>query len=225
MIIIDKREPPEMKRHIIESKVPYEIKIIQVGDYVIPLSDEPGDAYAFERKTVSDWRKSLFSRRLFRQLKSLMQYKHPCILIEGEMPMGISADTWHELKTLYVQIIGHWVGFQPSIIFTPTPKATAAWVILTWKKIDKSRHEISKPQLLQRIPVGTDPRQVRCLMLTALKGVGISTADVLIGKYKTPIGIALADTKELSEVKINNRRIGLPRAKYIQGILKGDDNS
>ena len=218
MIIIDSREPPEVKTVIVKSGVPFQIDTIQVADYVIPL--EGDEHFAFERKTIGDFLRSFYSKRMYRQIASLKQYKYPFLILEGELPRGKKAEDFHFLKSIIVKVIGFVAGFRLSIIHTPNAKATGLLLVLLWKKIDKAKKHPKKFTLKKRLQIGETIEEVRLLMLTGIPGIGIRSAEEILAKFGYSIRkLASATVKEIAEVKVGKRKLGNDRAKEIKKIL------
>ena len=80
VLLIDDREPISFAEIIAKNcPIPIDIQRLKTGDY---LCD--GEVI-IERKTINDFAASLKDKRLFNQLERLRDFKHPFILISGQM--------------------------------------------------------------------------------------------------------------------------------------------
>jgi ERCC4-type nuclease len=216
-ILVSKSEPTSVVTHIAASGAKWARYDLKVADYVM------GNR-AFERKEINNFLQSFYSKQLFRQIISLKQYDHPFLILEGIPPTGMTPASFFELKSLYVKLIGYHVGFDLSIIHTPSPKATGMWLSLMWKKMNAERIS-TVPTLYNRLPMGDTIGKTRMLMLTGIPGVGKKTAYRILDHIMTTSGtgtfayLATMTEEELRNIKIGNRKLGGKLASRIYRVF------
>ena len=77
-IIVDHREPPEIKRRLIKLGMELKEEQLDIADYVL------SDTVVCERKTGADLISSLMDNRLFEQIDRLINtYDQPILIIEN----------------------------------------------------------------------------------------------------------------------------------------------
>lgn len=216
-ILVSKSEPTSLVTHIANKGVPWKRFDLKVGDYLI------GNR-VYERKELNNFLQSFYSKQLFKQVKNMMQYEYPFLILEGVPPTGMTPASFYELKSLYVKLIGYHIGFNLSIIHTPSERATALWLVLTWKKMTAVKKD-KTPVLHNRIPMGETLGETRMLMLTAIPGIGKKSADSILKavgpgeSHGTLSDVGSVPEEILRDIKIGNRKLGTKLAKRVKGVF------
>lgn len=78
MFFIDSREPLEIIEMFKQACFKYEVKALDVGDFI-----EDSKGIVIERKTTEDFIQSLQSGHLHKQLLQMEQFPHPYLIITG----------------------------------------------------------------------------------------------------------------------------------------------
>lgn len=162
-----------------------EVKIIplEIADYLI------GDC-AVERKTITDFIFSFYSKRLFLQLMQMQIYNDKILIIEGKglenkIPPNV-------LKGLIISIITE---FKTSILYSKDYKESANYLFALAKKQLKTKKDFS---LHSRIP--RTIKEQKHYILESFPKIGPKTAEKLILKYKSLKTIFNLNEQELSEI-------------------------
>ena len=91
-IIVDHREPSNIKKRLIKLGMKVEEQQLDVADYVI------SENVACERKTGKDLISSLVDNRLFEQIDRMIEtYEQPILLIE-DLPSAFERIEWKKRK-------------------------------------------------------------------------------------------------------------------------------
>ncbi len=158
---------------------------LKVADYIV-------NDVAIERKTIPDFKSSIISKRLLFQINELKQYPNSLIILEGISNFSLYEGTIHEnafrgfiLSTVLEQKI--------PIVFTEDEEDTARYLSVLAKKTKKS--EIS---LRQKIPLTKEEQKQ--FILEGFPGIGPTTANKLLKKFKSLNNIFKASEEELKEI-------------------------
>lgn len=135
MIFIDFREPKEIASYFEKKNIPYTIKHLIVGDYVIK------DIF-IERKTWSDFLLSYGSGRLFKQMLQLYQQKNAVLVLEGfHFDSVVRTEGFYSILTRIL------FRYHIKIIFTLNPEQTAGFLIALERTVQDDGL-IESPKLL-----------------------------------------------------------------------------
>ncbi len=202
-IIVDKRERNiAILEGLEESGINVMMAQLPVADYVV------SDRMCVERKTVTDFEKSIMDNRLFDQLERMSAaFKKPILLIEGE-----DSDFMLNKNVIIGTIIASFADFNVQVVRSHDEHETAAMLAkLAEREQDHTRRE---PRVLgSKRAHSTQDWQV--LILASMPGVGPKLAKSLIKHFKSIRSIVLADKDELQEVD----KIGKKKAEHIHKIL------
>ena len=188
-VIVDERERP--------SKVPYfltklnlmvEFRLLEVGDYILP-------GFAIERKSISDFVKSLYSGRIFDQAYQLSDvYEHAILIVEGDframLDRGLRARAyWGALTTLNLD-------YGLTLYFTPDSEQTAnlIYTLARWKP-----KRLETPLIRKKIK-SENLRRMQILQLSCLPGIGPKLAERMLERFGTVRKALTASIAELSMV-------------------------
>jgi Fanconi anemia group M protein len=185
-IFIDNREKNSLiPSELVSQNIQIEFKHLPVGDYLV-------NDVAIERKTLNDLKSSIINKRIFFQLKELKQYPKHLLVIEGFQENNIYEGIIHE-NALRGFILSTLLENQVPIVFTQNEKDTARYLSVLASKTKKTA-----PSLRQKIPF-TEQEQKQ-FILEGFPGIGPSTAEKLIQKFKSIKNIINAEETELQEI-------------------------
>ena len=185
-IIIDHRE----KNSLVPSEISrlgfqIEFQALSVGDYLIKNTP-------IERKTISDLKSSIISKRVFEQIRNL-KANQGILLIEGIESEDIYSGIIHEnaLRGFFLSLATE---SQLPFIFTKNEKDTAKYLAVLEKRKD-NRSESSR---MSRI-MPTKEEQIQ-FILEGFPNIGPVKAQALIKKFKSIKNIINADEEELKDI-------------------------
>lgn len=92
MLIVDSREPQDLKQRIMDVIPTAQVEKLAASDYLI--FDEDGHSIGIERKEVNDLVRSMMQRKLKRQLDALSQFDRGILLIEGSWNVCPDGSLW-----------------------------------------------------------------------------------------------------------------------------------
>lgn len=186
-VIIDIHEknslvPSELSKLNIQLK----FEPLKVADYLI-------NSVAIERKTISDLKSSIISKRVFSQLAELKQYEKPLLILEGNKEELYNNLVLHE-NAVRGFILSTSLKFQIPVIFTKNEKETAEYLkLLANKKQDK---EIS----MRASKLALSEKEQIQFILEGFPKIGATTAKKLIEKFKSLKNIFNASKEEISPI-------------------------
>jgi Fanconi anemia group M protein len=192
-IHMDIYEPVEMRRTLGRLGVDVNISALSVGDY--QLSDE----VCIERKTISDFLKSMYTGRLGYQLQLLGSSFHtPILLIEGvpEYHAGIN------LKSFYAYVSKLVLTSPIGILQTPNMSSSGILISLMSLKMGSSP---SIPRMRPAKSLGQGEAAIQ--VLAQFPGIGPVLSWRLLEEFKSLRSIFKATEKAMGKVK------GLGRGK------------
>jgi Fanconi anemia group M protein len=190
---MDIYEPAEMRRMLGRLGVIVNISALSVGDY--QLSNE----VCIERKTVSDFLKSMYSGRLGYQLQLLASsFNTPILLIEGvpEYHSGIN------LKSYYAYISKLVLTSPIEILQTPNMSSSGVLISLMYQKMGSVP---TAPRM--RPPKSRGQGEAAIQVLAQFPGIGPVLSWRLLDEFKTLRSVFKASEKAMERVK------GLGRGK------------
>ncbi len=186
-IIVDNREnnsfvPSELKKLGFE----LEFKQLDVADYLVRN-------IAIERKTISDFKKSIINKRIFNQLLEIKQYPSYFLIVEGISSEDIYSRQIHEnaFRGMILSIISE---FQVPIIFTKNEKDTAKYISVLAHKKAKNYEPIRPSKIILN-----DFERIN-FILEGFSGIGPVASKKLIEKFGSLKNIFDASLENLREV-------------------------
>jgi ERCC4-type nuclease len=191
---------------------PHEVKQLDVGDFIIYNGESP---YAiFERKTYADLVASLKDGRLKEQSHRLKNFGCPVVyIIEGVRPKVELAGM--PVATIDTIIYGLVFRDGYRVVYTTDPGHTAAMFVKVMSKMAAGDYTETSDRTTAIVnaslakKTGITGRTCYVIQLSQIPGVSITMAKVIADRFKTMRDLILnATVKELSEIKINNRRLG-----------------
>ena len=183
-IIIDTREKNSMiHANLIELKANVKKEKLDIGDYQI-------NNIVLERKTISDFLNSLYSKRLFEQISNLKKYEKRAIILEGDL-----RDTPEErINSLKGMLLSIKLNHQIPIIQTQNEKDTAKKLLDIARQQEKKKiFSIRKSRTEKTI------EEQKQFILEGFPEIGPTKARRLINKHQTLKKIFNLTEKELLE--------------------------
>jgi len=204
-IVADKRENRSGVPTLLRSKgIQVEHQVLAVGDYVVASN------YVVERKAVHDFVGSLFSGRLFDQLKRLSDsYEEPIIVVEGDL-----ATTLQELpnpRSVWGAIASLALDHRAHLFFTGDRGETAD---LLYVLAHRATRGDVKPLIYHKARARTT-EELRLNILASLPGIGPILAERLLAHFGTLRKALAASAAELSMVE----GVGRAKAEEIARVL------
>ena len=192
-IYIDKREPSEIYRPLIEDyKLNVKYEFLDIGDIVF-------NSTCIERKTVSGIIQDSISNRLWEQAYNMMNgYKHSIIVIDGidyinpnhrAIYLGTIARLWNSFKI-------------PVYSFTTKRELCGFIAYLFIQKVTRTKKYFTLPS---RKTETID--EIQEAMLCQIKGIGLRKARLLLSKYGNIKTISNLSIEELEKNKGISREI------------------
>ncbi|MFX1285538.1 MAG: ERCC4 domain-containing protein [Promethearchaeota archaeon] len=188
-IIVDHREPEELKKRLIKLGMEVEEQQLDIADYVV------SDQVACERKTGIDLITSLMDNRLFEQIDRLIEtYDQPLLLLE-DLPSAFERIEWKKRKKhVYGALTYIFLRRQLPVIPTSQMSETAIALnrIASWVQ-----EEHDDPIIARKSPKARALHDNQLFFLQGLHNTGQKKAKILLDAFESPIEVlnALLDSK------------------------------
>lgn len=207
MIVVDDREPENIRATLYKEGVRVKVARLTIGDYII------GDM-GIERKTTGDLYRSIIDRRLFDQLNRLKEaYSQPAVIIEGDLSELLY--TVSNPQSILGALVSMAIDYSIPIIYSRDEGDTARILIYIWRKlVGKRRVEASlryKPKVL------SDKERLE-FILQGFPNIGPRLAKNILNHYKTIRALATTTLSELKTIE----GLGEKRAQEIYRLLNLD---
>jgi ERCC4-type nuclease len=209
-IVIDHRErrsgvPEALARH---PGVAITYHHLSLGDYRVD------DTLVVERKTLTDFARSVRNGRLFAQASRLVRSKlaRSCLIVEGAR-----IDHWSAAlprSALQGAIISVTLVFGLPLLRSRSPAETAALILYA---ADQLHRRATRPPRRD----GYRPKDLSCrqsLLLQAIPGIGPGKAGLLLDAFGSPVGVASATIEDLRAID----GIGQNTAVSIHRLFHGE---
>jgi len=192
-IIVDTREKQSLiSANLIEKKANIEYEQLEIGDYLIKDT-------IIERKTFSDFISSVIDKRLFTQLEEMKKYSKYFLIIEG-FYYDYDKFNVHE-NAVRGMLLSIAIDYQIPVVYTKDEEDTANFLILTAKKYEKPKQEMS---IRQSKTLKTLEEQKQ-FILEGFPGIGPAAAINLLDKFPTLQRIFNSTQEELKEILDENK--------------------
>ncbi|MEB3860101.1 MAG: helix-hairpin-helix domain-containing protein [Desulfurococcales archaeon] len=180
---------------------------LPIGDYIV------SEDTIIERKTASDFLRSLFDGRLFDQASRAVEaYENLLYVIEGN-PWRIARKMERE-RQYYSALITLAVDYNAKVIYSGGPRDSAFIIESIARRVTERREGRSSP-VLKGKPRSASIRDWQVYILQAFPGVGAKTAAKIMEKFQTIERFCRASVAELSRVE----GLGEKKAEEIKRIL------
>ncbi|MBX5326481.1 MAG: ERCC4 domain-containing protein [Candidatus Bathyarchaeia archaeon] len=191
-VIVDEREKnSRVPRFLKNLGLQVEPRLLEVADYVV------SPECAIERKQESDFLKSLYSGRLFDQIRRLSErYFRPVLIVEGELPLTVKrmekpGAFWGALTSLMFM-------YNVNVFFTPDAEQTAQLIHSLAKRKNKIPPSIP---FVHKKPKSTSIEKTQVHLVASLPGLGPVLAKRLLEHFQSVRKVFAASVAELSTVK------------------------
>ena len=186
-IVVDNRE----KNSLVVSelmKMEYEIEWRQlaVGDYLV-------NGVAVERKTISDFKSSIISKRIIQQLLELKQYEKHLLIVEGIIDEDVYSGGMHEnaFRGFMLSVL---LEFGVPVVYTHDARDTARYLDVLARRREKGDIGIRASKIF----LTREERQQ--FILEGFPNIGAVRAKALLEKFGSLKKIFEASEEELGEV-------------------------
>jgi Fanconi anemia group M protein len=206
-IYVDHREKSSgVVKELVSLGVNVDLKTLKVGDYLL------SDVAVVEYKTVSDFVDSIIDGRLLGQLKDLVSYKKPILVIEGTEDIYSQRNIHpNAIRGMFSTIS---VSYRIPILFTKNPKDTANLLfIIARREQDPNKKDF---QMHQAKPLTLKEQQE--YVVSSLPGIGSSLAPFLLKQFKTLKRLFNSSEKEMEKVE----QIGKKKASAIKDLIESE---
>lgn len=205
-IIVDFRERssgvPEL---IVKKGASIRFNQLLLGDYII------SQRIAVERKTSSDFIKSIYDGRLFDQVKRLSEnYEIPVLIVEGNLEEQL-----FELQNPNVfrgALVSLAIYYNVKIFYAENESETADYLVILARQENRKREILSEPIIKGKPKIFDDEKWVY-YVVQSLPYVGPKSAKLLLENFHSIKNLANANMMEIARV------IGKAKAKKIYEIL------
>ncbi|MEK6846959.1 MAG: ERCC4 domain-containing protein [Nanoarchaeota archaeon] len=199
--IFSKNKIPKTKKTIIvdnresNSLVPTELKRLgfNIEFQQLPVADYLINNIAIERKTISDFKSSIISKRIISQLNEIKQYPRHILIVEGIESEDIYSGQIHE-NAFRGMILAIATEFKVPLVFTKNEKDTAKYIAVLANKKQKSEQPIRASKILL-----SEKEQIQ-FILEGFPNIGPASAKKLIEHFKTIKNITNASKEDLEEI-------------------------
>lgn len=199
---MDVHEPRAIARHLKDLKVPFEVKKITPGDYVV-------GGVGIERKTLGDFFSSLVRKRLFDQIFRLKScYQTPIMLVEGDLN---DVSTHRNPAALWGALLAILMDEDIRILFSPSRLETARILRAVWRRQENGgsnygpRH---KPKMLTL-------EEKQLFVVQGFPNVGGTLSKNLLEEFGSVRRVMMANKEDLMRVP----KIGKKKADDITRVL------
>jgi len=203
LVICDNRENPQIIK-LLSQRSKIEVRTLQVGDYV--LSDRIG----VERKSTTDFLRSLFDNKLFEQIGSLSRsFERPLLILEGDDLLSKKQTSRSSVRNALISII---VDFGVGVIATRNMIETADYIVEMAIREQIKEGRVPKVRGEKRT---MSKREGMSYIVEGLPNVSSTLARRLLEHFGSVEAIFLASEEDLKLVE----GIGEKTAKGIRDIL------
>ncbi|MCE4618175.1 MAG: helix-hairpin-helix domain-containing protein [Desulfurococcales archaeon] len=181
------------------------LKQLSLGDYVV------SDQIVVERKSASDFARSLFDGRLFDQARRLTEH-YPIVIyvVEGN-PLRLYRYR-NKVKQLTAAISSLIIDFNSRVIYSEGPWHTAMIIESLAKRVAQTRRSV----VLHKKPKLSSTREWQLYIVESFPGIGPKTAERILEAFGSIERFVNASIVELSKIP----GIGEKKAETIKRILK-----
>jgi len=174
-IIVDHREPPEIKRRLLKLGMELKEEQLDIADYVL------SDSVACERKTGADLISSLMDNRLFEQIDRLIEsYDQPILILE-DIGSAFDRIEWKKRKKhVFGALTYIFLRRQVPVVPTTLKSETAILLnrIASWTQEEKS-----DPLIARKSPKKRTLRDDQLFFLQGLYNTGQKKGEILLDSF------------------------------------------
>ena len=174
-----------------------DVKQLSIADFIIETKDHEGNIHSLgiEKKTQEDFLNSIMDKRILRQLLELKKtFSRQLLIIEGDRNI-YTLRNFHP-NAIRGMLSSIAIDFQIPVIYTKSPKDTAALMAVIAKRMEKpSRHYSLIPK--RKAPT---LKQQQEYIVETLPGVGPRLTRSLLSHFKNVRSIFTASEEELKRI-------------------------
>jgi ERCC4-type nuclease len=171
---------------------------LEVADYVI------GDDWAWERKAMSDFIRSLHSGKIWKDLRAIRDnYKYPGLILEGKLPTVYPRSAYYLLKRLRATLGSIRYDWKVPIDRTDSIKDTAMFLVSIHSRIGKEKKAWYRPVKKKAV----HPFEIASDLLCTLPKIGRVKAETMLmehGTIKNVINLSAEDLRKFKGVSKDN---------------------
>ncbi|MEM4663221.1 MAG: ERCC4 domain-containing protein [Candidatus Diapherotrites archaeon] len=182
---------------------------LEVGDYLI------SDKVVVERKSASDFLNSIVDGRLFDQLRNMVSYEKPILIIEGSLKELFSTRNINQ-RAILGAIISANIDFGVTVLFSESETQTAEILYIIAKRLQTPKEKSIALNKKRKLTLS----EYQQFIVESLPLVGPKTAKELLKKFGSVRAVFCAKKEELENIK----NIGSKKAKKIIEILDAKYN-
>jgi len=204
-IIVDERErTSQVVLELMGKGATLRFETLDVGDYL--LSED----VAVERKTPRDFASSILDGRLFEQAKRLKDlFQAPMLLLEGPDLLTESGVHPNALRGAFISVL---LDYGVPILQVSSAQEAAEYLFRIAEREQVERKRFPRVRAMKK-PLTIKDAQL--FLLSGLPHVERTTAEKLLRKFKSPLGVFSRSTAELMDVE----GIGETKATKIREVL------
>ncbi|MHA1730559.1 MAG: ERCC4 domain-containing protein [Promethearchaeota archaeon] len=203
-VLMDAREPPEMKNFMEAEGLEVEVRQLDVGDYIL------SNNVAVERKRGPDFTSSIVDNRLFENLARVKEVYPTVILLLEEFDSTFEASMMNP-SSVYGALA--YCAYKMGVSVVPTAGKQHTAIFL--KRVAFREQVQDRVPVIARVaPKGMDLERRRTFVVEGLVNTGPAKAAELIGVFGTPARVFSA----IRKTRVLYTKTGNP--KGIEGPLK-----
>jgi ERCC4-type nuclease len=199
---MDVHEPKAIASHLEDLEVPFAVRKITPGDYVV-------GGVGIERKTLGDFFGSLVRKRLFDQLIRLKScYQMPVLLVEGDLN---DISTHRNPAALWGAMLAVIMDEDVRVLFSPSRLETARVLRAIWRRQENGGSDYGlrhKPKMLTL-------EEKQLFVVQGFPNVGGTLSKNLLKEFGSVRNVMMADKEELMKVP----KVGKKKADDITVVL------
>ena len=212
-VIADSREPGKTIEYLSKLKVSTIIEKLDTGDFYLPSTMEDGISFLVERKTATDFARSLKDKSIWNQIKSMKSSNaEPILIVEGSLSKIEKFTEWPSTSIISSLLSIKYI-YNIDVFFTPSPR----WTALTLYSLARIA-QIRKEKKPRRLIVKKKPRSMEeqvLFVVESLPSIGPKQAVELLDSFKTLKNLVNASEKELKKVS----KIGKKKSKLLYDLF------
>ncbi len=190
-VIMDDREPATIEAVLRSRNVRVEKKRIEVADYLV------GPEVCVERKTVSDFLKSIYEGRLQDQVNNMLDFCSRSIVVVEGKPQYVKGNARLHMLGALASLSYRGV----SIVNTLTMEDTALFLVYLARKVQGTQDKVM-PVIRRKKPKSWDNALA---ILTSFPGIGVKSAEKVLKEYRNLREVFTSDFNKLRRVLGDHR--------------------
>ena len=175
-IIVDHREPAEIKKRLIKLGMEIKEEQLDIADYVL------SDTVACERKTGADLISSIIDNRLFEQIDRLIEtYDQPILILEN-LETAFERTEWKKRKKHVFGALTY-IFLRRQVPVVPTTRKSETAILLN-RIASWTQEEKSDPLIARKSPKKRTLREDQLFFLQGLYNTGQKKGEILLDSFE-----------------------------------------